>query len=788
MYPLPPTDTKPRTFSTLAGSAVRSCACRTARRWTSYRGGKTSRADIPAAERDDRLELAHTGVDVDFSSALGLRRRMKVFLECISTPTADTTGAAFVLHFDTKRYVFGNIHEGFQRSALQRGTKFTRISDLFLTGKTEWQSTGGTIGFLLTLADAVQSSQEALKDLTKKAQERTQKSGLPIKQIQSKEPEVPRLAIHGGPNITHTLATARRFIFRKGLPIDVFEHGPLDGNHALEPTWQDQFVRVWAMPIDPLRRSSYGATPPKRSFEEFLEQPESGPGDLAGAIQPPKEDDATKLSKLQGVIKDMFESNWRLDALFETPLRELKLPATIFERNLETKQLERYTERVAENPADRPDITVLVRKPWPGALVTRLPLTQPSSVSMSYLVRTHQQRGKFLPKKARELGVIPGDNYRKLAEGETITLGNGTVVSPEQVLEPPRPGSGFLIAEIPSVEYLDNFLSRPEFSESAIMDSLKAMVWLLGPGVGDNPRFQDFVRKHADTQHILASQDYNANRLVFESAAAATIRHAIIDPQRYDIPSFSNDAPALPEPLSHCRISESGLMVQFEPSFAIEMNANASLLNTKAVVSELPAKVREAAKAAQQEVQSETFTQQVSEQDIPGGDNEIITIGTGSAMPSKYRNVSATLLRVPGVGSYLLDCGENTLGQLARMYKPDDLRAILRDLKVIWISHLHADHHLGTTSVIKAWYKATADVSQPLSDAASRSPAGRLSQPGRLFIASDGGMIQWLKEYSEVEDIGRERLVLLDVMQAHDTTWVRWEDNEVGFASTDKEA
>lgn len=42
----------------------------------------------------------------------------------------------------------------------------------------------------------------------------------------------------------------------------------------------------------------------------------------------------------------------------------------------------------------------------------------------------------------------------------------------------------------------------------------------------------------------------------------------------------------------------------------------------------------------------------------------------------------------------LLDVGEGTLGQILRFYgqEADD---VIRKLKAIYISHLHADHHIG---------------------------------------------------------------------------------------------
>jgi hypothetical protein len=48
------------------------------------------------------------------------------------------------------------------------------------------------------------------------------------------------------------------------------------------------------------------------------------------------------------------------------------------------------------------------------------------------------------------------------------------------------------------------------------------------------------------------------------------------------------------------------------------------------------------------------------------GVGELVFLGTGSAVPSKYRNVSAILLRLPRHGALMLDCGEGSYGQLVR--------------------------------------------------------------------------------------------------------------------------
>jgi ribonuclease Z len=52
-----------------------------------------------------------------------------------------------------------------------------------------------------------------------------------------------------------------------------------------------------------------------------------------------------------------------------------------------------------------------------------------------------RSRRPFLVQQAEELGVPPGEERRRLVAGETVTLADGTVVHPDQVLGPPRRGT-----------------------------------------------------------------------------------------------------------------------------------------------------------------------------------------------------------------------------------------------------------------------------------------------------------------------------------------------------------
>jgi len=83
----------------------------------------------------------------------------------------------------------------------------------------------------------------------------------------------------------------------------------------------------------------------------------------------------------------------------------------------------------------------------------------------------------------------------------------------------------------------------------------------------------------------------------------------------------------------------------------------------------------------------------VKSRQVTNKDYEVVFLGTGASIPSKYRNVSSTLINMSEEGSILLDCGEGTYGQLFRHYGRYVDRVLLR-LKCVFISHIHADHHL----------------------------------------------------------------------------------------------
>lgn len=668
------------------------------------------------------------------------------------------------------------------------------VANVFLTGTPRWKNLGGLMGMLLRLGDV--KKEAAIKEsvLGPKRPDFTaskhEEGTVPIynatdgKQI---------LTLHGGPNLTHTLATARRFIFRKDMPVRVKEYEAKAGGDR-KPDWVDDCVKVWALFIEPSRNemtatSTASRSAQKRSFDDFIgESPNSNSTDAHHKLR-------------EQIVSEMFDSSWRHEDLEECLLADVKMPATIFIRDEHTNKVQWYRGPTPDKNLPIPHMKVLVRKPWPAVLAGDLPPTKPSHSALSYIFQSKQQRGKLLIDRLLELKVPKGPEWGKLTDGFDVQSLDGKTIKPEMVVEKSEPMGGVVVADLPSQEYVRGFLDRPELENAEVMSGVQLFIWNLGPGVSQNEELQTFINDRQHFEHIISSPDHCPDTLYFHSSACASVRLNHVDPPRHPIPISD-----------HFTVSQNGknawvnklicakplLRVQLRPTLALKEEFIRPPLDPDKVLEEILPHALDLAHKARLEISSQSVQTELAVQDLPSPEAEIICLGTGSTMPSKYRNVLSTLLRVPGQGSYLFDCGENTLGQLRRLYTPAELGVVLRDLKFIWISHIHADHHLGITSVIRAWYEevhgheiATGQISaNSQGQETSMDLAQILRSEKRLCIISHEYMLEWLKEYASVEDYGFDRLVPVlssPVSFRRQRSKLEWNNNPILLQNNDDE-
>lgn len=165
-----------------------------------------------------------------------------------------------------------------------------------------------------------------------------------------------------------------------------------------------------------------------------------------------------------------------------------------------------------------------------------------------------------------------------------------------------------------------------------------------------------------------------------------------------------------------------------------------------------------------------------------GSSHKIYFLGTGSAVPSKYRNVSGIYLQLSG-GAMLLDVGEGSWLQLLTLAAnsnnffsdsnydnnsfsnmkstenascdnftkedSDDVLSmrVMRTLRMVWISHPHADHHLGLIRILSERKRLSHLCSQNNS-----------TWPPLLVIAPPA-VLAFLQEYSDIDSTIRDSYI-----------------------------
>jgi ribonuclease Z len=95
----------------------------------------------------------------------------------------------------------------------------------------------------------------------------------------------------------------------------------------------------------------------------------------------------------------------------------------------------------------RPSYPVRINEVTPGDVAldredyeVRAFETDHRTTSVGYVLVEDDRRGRFDREHAEELGVPVGPKFSRLHDGEPVELEDGTVVRPEQVVGPPRPG------------------------------------------------------------------------------------------------------------------------------------------------------------------------------------------------------------------------------------------------------------------------------------------------------------------------------------------------------------
>ncbi|XP_076637968.1 ribonuclease Z [Colletes latitarsis] len=344
-----------------------------------------------------------------------------------------------------------------------------------------------------------------------------------------------------------------------------------------------------------------------------------------------------------------------------------------------------------------------------------------------YICEIKPKRGKLSFEKCIQLGIEAGPHLRLLKEGINFTREDGTVIMSKDVCTPDGPKLVFAVIECPGEKYLDSVVNHPAFSKYSVSNPedghILCIFHFTPERIVNNKKYQDWINTFPhNTQHILLNNENYCmgSEAVYKNQYLLNLLHPEIFPLLKE-DCFKKDKKTKKNNIHRARTMQT---LNVHP-YIEEMKCMV-LPNPNTYINEvfkIP-KFEDELTKLQTNIEIKTAELELLDtREYP----RIVMLGTGSSIPNKVRNTSGILLRIDENTSILMDCGEGTFSQIVRFYGASNVGNILRTIKAVYISHLHADHHIGLIGLLQARGKYTND---------------------KIYLIAPGQIMRWLNLYN----------------------------------------
>ena len=385
-------------------------------------------------------------------------------------------------------------------------------------------------------------------------------------------------------------------------------------------------------------------------------------------------------------------------------------------------------------------------------------LSSVDNSSVAYVCRLPSVPGKFNPDQARQLGLPPGPLYAQLVKGKTVTTPDGRVIHPHDVVGPEQKGPEFIIIECPHVSFVPTVTNSPQLNPSSTQPDL--IVHICPRPVFEDPGYRQWLQTFgAMTKHLLVHPDFCPAEVSLRAIIKIQLPLHLLDSRFFKLHSQPHrpgyhSSPILPLPeLPNLIVGQSLLKYHFRPAKkagVVERDALkpmadeikdklAELKSNEELCCKLnlePNQYRDLGDDGMPAKTSPLISKPVIVSAVLPSEPAVTFLGTGAAVPSKYRNVTGILLHTVANRHMLLDCGEGTLTQLYACFGSHQAESILCNLSAVFISHIHTDHHIGLLRIL-----------QRRNELLQREPSARKASE-QLVIIGPNYLGKWLGEYS----------------------------------------
>ena len=595
-----------------------------------------------------------------------------VYAQVLATSAVERV-PAIMLTVDGHRYMF-NVCEGTQRFCMEHHLKIVKVDCIFLSGLCATY-TGGLPGMLMSMSDAGRLNAN----------------------------------ICGPPGAGRFLRSTKSFFRRSNLDVSIHECFPSKNKFAV---YRDAVLDVTGVvlekrPLNPCYSNDKEPTHGMKSdFIEKRKREDSSDADAVSFQHPGDSSSIEGRRSPPNYLSSKIVNN-DSNGIFRNKKRRLS-------KSVDGK--DETSVAMSGSSAARPFPR---NDQFKSFSIKPLGQSQQPSTSayageiVCYICETKPVRGKFYPEIAKSKGVPRGKLFGKLSCGEDVVLENGTKVFSKDCKAPDRPGAFFAIISCPNEDYLDNLVCAKEFQlyskqnvgsieskkslscifhfcPSQIFHCVKYTKWR--EGFGEN------------VQHVLANETLCQN-FPEPMQASRRQRHLLnyLHKRVFPLQTHKTMGLELQKNMPFCK-APSLSKITFIPAakfgfdFSACVNDTESLEDATTLISDALKTTRLKEHVEKLRLHEKEF---LSSNKSIENSPRLTFLGTGSAQPSKYRNVSSIHVST-NCGNYLLDCGEGTYGQMSKFFGHSQLQEEVNKIKFVFISHMHADHHIGLGSIIRA--------------------------------------------------------------------------------------
>jgi len=90
-----------------------------------------------------------------------------------------------------------------------------------------------------------------------------------------------------------------------------------------------------------------------------------------------------------------------------------------------------------------------------------------------------------------------------LAKGECVTTPNGNVVRPEQVKEPDKISSIFIVVDCPSLDHIPSLVSQDRLKDESLKQHTQNIIHILGdPDILRNDQYKAWMNGFSDNCNV----------------------------------------------------------------------------------------------------------------------------------------------------------------------------------------------------------------------------------------------------------------------------------------------